>query len=103
MDFRNPCRSTSSWLWPRDSSSFFSSDILAFLTHDRFCPSLRSASAIGTGDAGWRRLPASLLNVLAFIQTAAAPALFRIHLHSFFSLLVRYKTSIVENKIILPP
>lgn len=62
-----------------------------------------SVNASGTSDAGWRRLPASLLNVLAFIQTEAAPALFRIHLYSFFPLLVCYKRPIVENKIVVPP
>jgi hypothetical protein len=62
-----------------------------------------SANASGTSDAGWRRLPASLLNVLAFIQTEAAPALFRIHLYSFFPLPVCYKRPIVENKIVVPP
>jgi hypothetical protein len=42
-------------------------------------------------------------NVLAFIQTVAAPVLFLIHPLACFSVLVRYKTPIVENKIVLPP
>jgi len=46
------------------------------------------------------RLPAPPVNVLAFIQTVAAPVLFRIHPRSCFSLLVRYNRLMVENKIV---
>jgi hypothetical protein len=40
------------------------------------------------------------LNVLAFIQTEAAPVLFQIHLPSCVSSLVRQKRVAVENKIL---
>jgi len=40
------------------------------------------------------------LNVLAFIQTEAAPVLFQIHPRSCLSSLVRQKRAAVENKIV---
>jgi hypothetical protein len=63
-----------------------------------FSPSLRSARAVGTGGVGWG-LPTPPSNVLAFIQTAAAPLLFQIHPRSRFCLLVRQKKTTFENKI----
>jgi RNA polymerase sigma factor (sigma-70 family) len=44
--------------------------------------------------------PHRQLNVLAFIQTEAAPVLFQIHLCSCLSSLVRQKRAAVENKIV---
>jgi len=43
------------------------------------------------------------LNVLAFIQTDAAPVLFQIHLRSCLSSPVRHKRAPVENKIAVHP
>jgi hypothetical protein len=99
MDFRNPCRSTSSWLWSRNSSSFFSSDILEFLTHDRFCPSLQTARVISTGGAECMEV-APAASEHAYVHPDRGSA--RIIPRSYFSLLVRYKRRIVENKIVVP-
>src|SRR5216683_3283361 len=51
MHFRNPRRSTPSWLWSCRSSSFFFSDILALLIYYDFYPS----SKICTCRWDWRR------------------------------------------------
>src|SRR6266851_2271732 len=51
MHFRNPRRSTPSWLWSCRSSSFFISDILALLTYYDFYP----FSKICTCRWDWRR------------------------------------------------
>jgi hypothetical protein len=48
-------------------------------------------------------LSAPPLNVLAFIQTVAAPVLFQVHPSSRLSLHVRHKRAIVENKIAVHP
>jgi hypothetical protein len=63
-----------------------------------FAPFVKSPRAVGTGGAGWG-LSAPPLDVLAFIQTEAAPVLFQIHLRSRLSSLVRHNRAAVENKI----
>src|SRR5438270_7195 len=78
MHFRKPRRSIPSWLWSCRSSSFFFSDILALHTYFFY-----AVSKLCTCRWGWRRgmvwgLPAPPLNVLASIQTEAAPLLFQI-------------------------
>src|SRR6266852_4849557 len=98
MHFRNPLRSTPSWLWSCRSSSFFFSDILALLIYYDFCPFSKICSAVGSGGAGWG-LSAPPLNVLAFIQTEKASVLFQIHPGSRLSLRVRHNRATVENKI----
>jgi hypothetical protein len=67
-----------------------------------FTASLKSAHAVGTGGAGWGLL-APPLNVLAFIQTDAAPVLFQIHPLSCLSSPVRHQRASVENKIAVHP
>jgi len=67
-----------------------------------FTPALKSARAVGTGGAGWG-LSAPPLNVLAFIQTGAAPVLFQVHPGSCLSLHVRHNRAPVENKIAVHP
>src|SRR5713226_7880295 len=97
MHFRNPRRSTPSWLWSCRSSSFFFSDIPALLIYYGFYPFSRDCACRWE----WRRgmgLSAPPLNVLAFIQTVAAPVLFQVHPSSRLSLHVRHKRAIVENK-----
>jgi hypothetical protein len=64
-----------------------------------FTPFVKSPRAIGSGGAGWG-LSAPPLNVLAFIQTEAAPVLFQIHPRSCLSSLVHQKRAAVENKIV---
>jgi hypothetical protein len=77
--------------------------VLKTITNNKFLPfpyKLPAPSGLAARNVGG--LPAPPVNVLAFIQTVAAPVLFRIHPRSCFSLFVRYKRRIVENKIALP-
>src|SRR5207249_11375824 len=78
IQLREPRRSVASWLCACSTSSFFSSDILALHTY-----LFSAVSKLCTCRWGWRRgmvwgLPALPLNVLASIQTEAAPLLFQI-------------------------
>src|SRR6266550_6240678 len=96
MHFRKPRRSIPSWLWSCRSSSFFFSDILALHTY------FYSVSKLCTCRWDWRGmvwgLPAPPLNVLASIQTEAAPFLFQIlRVDSLFA--CPSQQNPVENKI----